>query len=230
MHIAGLRAHQLGWSRTCRVDVSLTSNKIAFNLTKLSVCLTTIMHKIIEKPDLLRIAGDLFRQKGYSATSIDDIARHCGITKGSLYHHFSGKEELALSALAQVHEYYRENIFSIILNHARPGKDELARFNAAVEVFFIQHRYGCLLANLSLEMGASYEPFKNMIIAFFNEWTACYAAVYKSIMSMAEASAKADDTVAIVQGCILMYRIHQRLEPLRRQHARLVKEYGTGGP
>jgi AcrR family transcriptional regulator len=186
------------------------------------------MHKIIEKRDLLRIAGDLFRQKGYSATSIDDIAGRCGVTKGSLYHHFSGKEELALAAIGQVHEYYRDNIFSIILESARPGAEELVRFNAAVEQFFAQHPYGCLLANLSLEMGSSYEPFKDTIVAFFDEWTDCYRKVFAVTMPAGQANARAEDAVAIVQGCVLMYRIHRQLDPLRRQHARLVEECRAG--
>jgi AcrR family transcriptional regulator len=183
-----------------------------------------VMNKTIEKPDLIRIAGELFRQKGYSATSIDDIAGRCGLTKGSLYHHFAGKEELARAALAQVHAYYRENIFSIILDCARPGIAELARFNAAVENFFADHPHGCLLANLSLEIGASYELFKPQIIAFFDDWMACYRKVYASYMPEQQAAAKAEDAIAIVQGCVFMYRIHHQLAPLQRQHAQLLKQ------
>ena len=182
------------------------------------------MHKIIEKPELLRIAGDLFRQKGYAATSIDDIARGCGVTKGSLYHHFSGKEELALSALAQVHTYYREHIFSLILDHPHPGPEHLAAFNSAIEAFFASHPYGCLLANLSLEMGDAQALFHAPVTAFFDEWTACYRRVFAGTMAAGAADAAAEDAIAIVQGCVLMYRMHHNLEPLRRQQARLLQD------
>jgi AcrR family transcriptional regulator len=179
------------------------------------------MNKTIEKDELVRIAGELFRQKGYSATSIDDIARGCGVTKGSLYHHFAGKEALALAALEQVHAHYRAHIFSIVLDSAQPGADELARFNTAVETFFARHPYGCLLANLSLEIGGGFELFRSRIVAFFDDWTACYRKVFSGYLPAADAAARADDAIAIVQGCVLMYRIHGQLAPLRRQHARL---------
>lgn len=180
------------------------------------------MNKVIEKSELVSIAADLFRQKGYSGTSIDDIAKKVGLTKGSLYHHFAGKEELALAALAQVHEHYRANIFSIILECKAPAVEDLARFNRAVEEFFASHPYGCLLANLSLEMGGSYNLFKKDIVRFFDEWTSCYQKVFLRYLPKKKAAAEAVDAMAVVQGCVLMNRIRQSLEPLRRQHARLL--------
>ncbi len=37
----------------------------------------------------------LFAQKGYFNTSIPDIVRHSGVSTGSIYHHFSDKEDIA---------------------------------------------------------------------------------------------------------------------------------------
>jgi AcrR family transcriptional regulator len=39
-------------------------------------------------------ARQLFAERGFVATSIDDIARAAGVTKGGLYHHFESKERL----------------------------------------------------------------------------------------------------------------------------------------
>ncbi|BFH62081.1 TetR/AcrR family transcriptional regulator [Paenibacillus azoreducens] len=39
-------------------------------------------------------AMELFMQKGYHATSIDDVAKQANISKGLLYNYFKGKEEL----------------------------------------------------------------------------------------------------------------------------------------
>lgn len=180
------------------------------------------MNKVIEKDELVEIAANLFRMKGYSGTSIDDIAKSCGLTKGSLYHHFSGKEELAAAALEQVHQYYREHIFSIIRQSDEPGIKELEAFNHTVEEFFIAHPHGCLLANLSLEIGGAFELFNKKINRFFNEWIDCYVKVFSRYFAAAEAKARAEDAIAIVQGCILMNRIRQNLEPLRRQHAAMI--------
>lgn len=181
------------------------------------------MSRVIKKEELVSIAGNLFRMKGYAGTSIDDIAKACALTKGSLYHHFSGKEELALAALDQVHQFYREKIFALILESNPAGPRELAAFNAAIEEFFRRHPHGCLLANLSMEAGIVAEPFGACIAAFFNDWLSCYAKVFGAYYTPAAAMAKAEDALAIVQGCVLMNRIRHNLQPLRRQHAELVK-------
>jgi TetR/AcrR family transcriptional repressor of nem operon len=47
---------------------------------------------------LLNSALHAFRLKGYAATSVDDICREAGVTKGAFFHHFKGKEELAVAS------------------------------------------------------------------------------------------------------------------------------------
>lgn len=46
----------------------------------------------------LKAALNVIRAKGYSATRIEDICEAAGLTKGSFFHHFDSKEELALEA------------------------------------------------------------------------------------------------------------------------------------
>src|SRR5947209_11826545 len=43
---------------------------------------------------LLGVARDLFGTSGYAATSLDDVARAAGVSKGALYHHLASKPEL----------------------------------------------------------------------------------------------------------------------------------------
>jgi TetR/AcrR family transcriptional regulator, transcriptional repressor for nem operon len=50
------------------------------------------------KTKLLDAALRVIRAKGYSATRIEDICEAAGLTKGSFFHHFKSKEELALAA------------------------------------------------------------------------------------------------------------------------------------
>jgi TetR/AcrR family transcriptional regulator, transcriptional repressor for nem operon len=47
---------------------------------------------------LLDAALQVIRAKGYSATTIDDLCAAAGVTKGSFFHHFSNKEDLAVEA------------------------------------------------------------------------------------------------------------------------------------
>jgi TetR/AcrR family transcriptional regulator, transcriptional repressor for nem operon len=50
------------------------------------------------KSKLLNAALQVIRTKGYTATTVDDICQAAGVTKGSFFHHFKGKEESALAA------------------------------------------------------------------------------------------------------------------------------------
>ncbi len=52
------------------------------------------------KAKLLNAALNVIRAKGYSATTVDDICHAAGVTKGSFFHHFKNKDDLALSAAA----------------------------------------------------------------------------------------------------------------------------------
>lgn len=44
---------------------------------------------------ILKTALQLFAERGYFATSIHDIRRSAGLSIGSIYHHFDGKEAIA---------------------------------------------------------------------------------------------------------------------------------------
>jgi len=54
----------------------------------------------LAKDKILEAAMDLFIQQGYHATSINDVAKQAGISKGLLYNYFSGKEGL-LAAMVE---------------------------------------------------------------------------------------------------------------------------------
>ncbi|GJL81382.1 MAG: TetR family transcriptional regulator [marine bacterium B5-7] len=50
------------------------------------------------KTRLLDAALTIIRARGYSATRIEDVCETAGVTKGSFFHHFKGKEDLAVAA------------------------------------------------------------------------------------------------------------------------------------
>jgi TetR/AcrR family transcriptional regulator, transcriptional repressor for nem operon len=47
---------------------------------------------------LLNAAMSIIRAQGYAATTVDDICQTAGVTKGSFFHHFKSKDELAIAA------------------------------------------------------------------------------------------------------------------------------------
>jgi len=53
------------------------------------------------KTKLLDAALKVVRTKGYAAARIEDVCAEAGVTKGSFFHHFTGKEDLGLAAAAR---------------------------------------------------------------------------------------------------------------------------------
>ena len=51
------------------------------------------------KTKMLDAALQVIRAKGYTAATLDDICAAAGVTKGSYFHHFKSKEEMALMAV-----------------------------------------------------------------------------------------------------------------------------------
>jgi TetR/AcrR family transcriptional regulator, transcriptional repressor for nem operon len=60
--------------------------------------------KIDARIRLLDAAMRVIRAQGYSATTVDEICRQAGLTKGAFFHHFKSKEDLAVAAAAHFSE------------------------------------------------------------------------------------------------------------------------------
>ena len=60
--------------------------------------MSTAQHE--SKTKLLNATIKVVRTKGYTATRIEDVCAEAGLTKGSFFHHFKSKEDLALAAAA----------------------------------------------------------------------------------------------------------------------------------
>ena len=48
---------------------------------------------------ILEKAKELFIQKGYTGTSMEDLVKYSGVSKGSIYYHFDSKEDLFLNLI-----------------------------------------------------------------------------------------------------------------------------------
>ena len=82
------------------------------------------------KTKLLDAALHVIRAKGYTATRIEDICEAAGLTKGSFFHHFKSKEDLALAA-AEYWGVMTSRLFEAAPYHA--VADPLGRLLAYVD-------------------------------------------------------------------------------------------------
>jgi AcrR family transcriptional regulator len=80
---------------------------------------------------LLAEAQRLFRERGYAATSLEQIAEAADVTKGAIYGHFASKEDLLLSAI----EAAPAPDYGAALNdRSRPLRERLAEFARTMAV------------------------------------------------------------------------------------------------
>lgn len=64
----------------------------------------------MNKEQILEVAAQIIRQKGFHATSMQDIADGVSLQKASLYHHVASKQEILLSLLDQAIDLITERV------------------------------------------------------------------------------------------------------------------------
>lgn len=72
------------------------------------------------RDQILAAAAQIFSEKGFHATSMQDIARAVNLQKASLYHHVSGKQEILLALLDQALDLLIERITTVIAQPIPP--------------------------------------------------------------------------------------------------------------
>lgn len=68
----------------------------------------------MQRSDIIQAAAQIFRQKGYHGTSMQDIADAVHLQKASLYHHVSGKQEILVAILDQAIDLLVEDIQGVL--------------------------------------------------------------------------------------------------------------------
>ncbi|MFD8257901.1 TetR/AcrR family transcriptional regulator [Streptomyces griseoluteus] len=107
--------------------------------------MTTAKRDTYTPETLLSVAVGVFNERGYDGTSMEHLSRAAGISKSSIYHHVSGKEELLRRAVSRA----LDGLFAILdEEHARVGRpvDRLEHVvRRMVEVLIAELPYVTLL-------------------------------------------------------------------------------------
>jgi AcrR family transcriptional regulator len=78
------------------------------------------------RDQILRTAADLFRESGYRATTLDDIAGRLGMSKATLYAYFRAKEEILAAISRETIERFTRELEIVLRSDLSPA-DKLRR-------------------------------------------------------------------------------------------------------
>jgi TetR/AcrR family transcriptional regulator, cholesterol catabolism regulator len=84
--------------------------------------------------EILRTAARLFQQQGYDATSMNDVAAALKLSKGGLYHHFQGKDEILFHLMNHALDITEERVVNVVRGIADPEERLRALIRHHIEV------------------------------------------------------------------------------------------------
>src|SRR6476469_8681617 len=86
------------------------------------------------KRALVDVAEELFTEHGYAATSLDAVVAGADVTKGALYHHYSGKQALFEAVFERVESAGAQSIQDALTGDQDPWDKAHSGLRAFLEV------------------------------------------------------------------------------------------------
>ncbi len=121
-------------SLDCRNDQVLRCSKLGAQGPRSRAPAGAQQYSASTKRALVDVAEELFTEHGYAATSLDAIVAGARVTKGALYHHFSGKQALFEAVFERVETDAAETIQKALKGQRDPWEKALAGLRAFLEV------------------------------------------------------------------------------------------------
>lgn len=175
-----------------------------------------------DRESIIQKSIHLFKLHGYYSTTMAAIGEACGLIKGSIYHHFKSKEELALECLKYIHEYFNREIFSIAYISSLASKDKLKLFTEKVEEYFMNSEGGCLLGNFALEISNNIPLLKDEIIKYFKNWEYAISEILEPEIGKEQAKEKAMQIVSATQGSVMLMRLYGNSDAFKIQNRAII--------
>jgi len=173
---------------------------------------------------LLEAATGLIWESSYGSASVDGICQRAGVNKGSFYHFFPSKAELAVAALEsewQTRQPHWDACFSPLV----PPLERFRRLHA--ECVAEQARLadtvgcvvGCPLFSLGSEIGTQNEPIRRKIEELLDHHlryleSAIADAHARHLIHAPDPAAKARIVLSYVEGQMTRARIQNALAPI----------------
>lgn len=181
---------------------------------------------------LLASAERLILERGFSGTSLDDLLRATGLTKGAFFHHFKSKAELA----RMVVERFAENEYRMFSDWSaradRLSDDPLERVLIFLRLFeewldsLAEPLAGCVFASYTDE-SAKFEP---ALMAYVRDqlarWESIHEAKFQAVLDgrpprlPTTAKALAEHAVTLIEGGLVLANAHDDPRWIQRQPQR----------
>jgi TetR/AcrR family transcriptional repressor of nem operon len=179
---------------------------------------------------IVETARGLFHLKGYTNTSMDDIVKKSGVTKGNLYYYFSSKEALGS---AVVEDLVSEWLLTGISFNEKsdPVRQIMAMFQRTEKgLEQMECRGGCLFGNLALEVSDLHDGLRQKLEDAFLRWEAQMQRLIELgrqrgiLKPTMDSGTVASFILATFEGGILLSKVRKDVGIFRKCSA-LVKDY-----
>ena len=176
---------------------------------------------------ILESAERLFAEQGYDVVTVDEICAHSNSAKGSFYHFFRSKEDLAVQLLDEVWqgiEQTMEKTFSPERPALEQIKGELHQVYSSARISRERSGLvtGCPMAFLAMNLGARSERIRKRTTFFYNHMRQFYLGAFEhaqqsgSLKRDRTPEELADAMLALVQGLHLLGRTFNSPTQVRR--------------
>ncbi|MCF6298227.1 MAG: TetR/AcrR family transcriptional regulator [Flavobacteriaceae bacterium] len=108
-------------------------------------------HSLVRET-IIKTASNLFYQKGYNLTGINEIISESGIAKATLYNHFKSKEDICVAYLDYLNTPFLKNIEDFALSKSKGSEQILALFDFLEKFFLSENFNGCWCLNTISEI------------------------------------------------------------------------------
>lgn len=173
------------------------------------------------KERILCRSAALFHTQGFRATSLQQLLDSAKVTKGTLYHHFSGKDALGLAVLDRAKSDFLATLDDVFANRS-PGQG-LAAF---LDLVLKMHRGkgfvgGCLFGNTALEMSDADSRYAESVEQLFRMWVGRFETVIQAAQEQGELREDISPRnlavmmVATIEGGIMLARLQKKEGPLK---------------
>ena len=179
------------------------------------------------RQQILDAAAALFHTQSYSDVGVATICSRAGVSKGSFFHFFPSKRDLALAVMDQYREQIHETLIARAFSPKHPPLERLEQFVTELHAFQkaqtdeLGHLPGCPFGNLAMEQATQDEVLRQKADGCLR-WlashvrTAVSEAVQNGALPPVDEEATADAMLGYLEGIQLLAKARNDPEVIRR--------------